>query len=60
MKQPQNSLSSSGSTFVPGRMMPASFPPSSSVRRFRVPAAPSMTFLPVASEPVKTILSMPR
>ena len=43
---------------VPGRTMPASLPPSSSVRRFKVSAAPSITDLPVLIEPVNTILLM--
>ncbi len=36
----------------------ASFPPSSSVTRFNVPAAFAITFFPVATEPVNEILSM--
>ena len=59
MKQPQNSFSSSGSMFVPGSTTPASLPPSSSVTRFSEREALSITFLPVATEPVNTILSMP-
>ena len=39
--------------------MPASFPPSSSVTGVTPFAALAMTFLPVAIDPVKTILSMP-
>ncbi len=39
--------------------MPASLPPSSSVRRFSVLAALDITFLPVEAEPVNTILPMP-
>src|SRR3546814_3821802 len=38
--------------------MLASFPPSSSVTRLRVPAALSRTFFPVAVEPVKEILAI--
>ena len=45
--------------FVPGRTMPASLPPSSSVTRFSFCAALPITFLPVATDPVNTILSMP-
>ncbi|MCY1507908.1 hypothetical protein D9M68_421990 [compost metagenome] len=41
-----------------GSTMPASLPPSSSVSRFMVLAADCITFLPVAQEPVNTILRM--
>ena len=44
---------------VPGSTMPASFPPSSSVTRLTPAAAPRMIFLPVATDPVNTILSIP-
>ncbi len=39
--------------------MAGSLPPSSSVTRFSVAAALASTFLPVATEPVNEILSMP-
>ena len=38
--------------------MAGSLPPSSSVTRFSVSAELAITFLPVATEPVKEILSM--
>ena len=43
-------------TSVSGNTMAASLPPSSRVMRLRLPAALCMIFLPVAVEPVKTIL----
>ena len=44
---------------VPGSTMAASLPPSSSVRRLRLPAARRMMSCPVRVEPVNTSLAMP-
>ena len=57
--EPKNMPSANFDGSSPGSMMPASLPPSSSVTGVTPAAALAMTFLPVAIEPVKTILSMP-
>ncbi|MNT02670.1 hypothetical protein D3C72_1371750 [compost metagenome] len=55
---PQNRPSAMALGSASGSTMPASLPPSSSVSRFMVLAADCITFLPVAQEPVNTILRM--
>jgi len=49
-------IPSSQSGVVDLNTIPASLPPSSNVMRFRLLAALTITFLPVAQDPVKTIL----
>lgn len=54
-------MTTSGAVFLmstSGRMIEASLPPSSRVTRLRVFADVSMTFLPVAIEPVNEILAI--
>src|SRR3546814_14103652 len=58
-KAAQNNSSATFSTSTSGITIAASLPPSSSVTRFSVGAADSMTRRPVAVEPVKLILSKP-
>src|SRR3546814_10199157 len=55
-KAAQNNSSATFSTSTSGITIAASLPPSSSVTRFSVGAADSMTRRPVAVEPVKLIL----
>jgi hypothetical protein len=57
--EPKKRPSTNGAGSVPGNMMPGSLPPSSSVTGKTPLAATDMTFLPVATDPVNTILSMP-
>jgi hypothetical protein len=52
-------LGATSAIFADLQTMAGSFPPSSRVTRFNVLLALSITFLPVAVEPVKLILSMP-
>src|ERR1700753_3798300 len=54
-------IATSGATFstsTSGKIIEASFPPSSRVTRLSVLEQDSMTFLPVGIEPVKEILSI--
>jgi hypothetical protein len=52
-------LGATSAIFADLQTMAGSFPPSSRVTLFNVLLALSITFLPVAVEPVKLILSMP-
>ena len=58
-KAAQNNSSATFSTSTSGMTIAASLPPSSSVTRFSVGAADSITRRPVAVDPVKLILSKP-
>lgn len=56
----RRTLGATSSTSTSSHTIAGSFPPSSRVTRFNVPAALAMTLRPVAEDPVKLILSMPR
>ena len=58
-KAEKNSFGATARGSTSSSTMAASLPPNSSVRRLRLPAQLAMTFLPVATDPVKEILSMP-
>ena len=58
MNAPPNTFGVVVARSASSRMIAGSLPPSSKVTRFSVPAALAMMRLPVATEPVKVILSM--